>query len=137
MPCDAVYCAYCGHKLSIDGTGNESDDTSSTCDDYVWVRRSDAEKMANVSYMNSLNENQEGIINVAERICGAIRSSFIDPHASQKSSLMKYSLIIIFTIVVSTGILTFTDNIAGESFTFLMGTVVGYLLTAVRKVIAP
>jgi hypothetical protein len=40
-------------------------------------------------------------------------------------------------IVLVAGTLTYLDKVDGSTFTFLLGTVVGYVLTFIREWIAP
>ena len=44
---------------------------------------------------------------------------------------------VVLVIVMAAGILTFTGKIGGSTFTFLLGLVVGYILTFIRDSIQP
>lgn len=47
------------------------------------------------------------------------------------------ALVVVFLIVGVSGALTYLDKIDGATFTFLLGLVVGYVLTFIRDTIRP
>nr|MBN2278361.1 hypothetical protein [candidate division Zixibacteria bacterium] len=47
------------------------------------------------------------------------------------------ALVVVFLIVGVSGALTYLDKIDGATFTFLLGLVVGYVLTFIRDTISP
>jgi len=46
-------------------------------------------------------------------------------------------VIIVVIIIISASVLTYTDKIEGSTFTFLLGLILGYMLTFVKEITAP
>lgn len=46
-------------------------------------------------------------------------------------------VIIVVVIIISASVLTFTNKIEGSTFTFLLGLILGYMLTFVKEITAP
>lgn len=51
--------------------------------------------------------------------------------------MTSFAVIVIALIILSAGVLTFYDKIDGATFTFLLGLIVGYLLTFLKESINP
>ncbi len=64
-----------------------------------------------------------------------LSSKEVDTKHSLKMAYV--AVFLVSFIIVVTGLLTYLDKIDGSTFTFLMGLIVGYVLTFVREAIFP
>ena len=71
-------------------------------------------------------------------------SNYMEKKIQKNASEAKFSIwmaiiavFVVFSIIVIAGTLTYLDKIDGATFTFLLGLIVGYVLTFIREAISP
>ncbi len=60
-----------------------------------------------------------------------------DARARHRVTMTRVGVPAVFLVVAAAGLLTYLDKVDGSAFTFLLGLVVGYVLSFVRDAIAP
>jgi len=102
-----------------------------------------SEKKSNKDIIETLAENEKPISNLIDKVNATIENiaNQFFKHNEQKTKFsIRMAIILTFIvslIVVVTSILTFLGKLTGEALTFLLGLIVGYMLTFIREAIYP